>query len=924
MDVSAAARSVWGKLDRSNASMMPLVTHLEHAAAMAGHLWDFFFPASLKRLIMQDLACTESEARSLYRWFAGTHDVGKVSVFFAQQAESQGMNFVLDRMRDAGLATARLAAQHKVRHEVVSQLAIRDWLMERFGMARGPANTWSCVAGGHHGKNPTAPQVTAADKQPLSVGQGRWHEVRMEILDAVAEATESLPLLADRAHMRLPVRTQALLTSMVVVADWLASNQELIPYRDDLSPSDRAALAFDELNLPSPWSPSSLDGDAAALLWARFPDLRAAAARRIQRHLVEAARNIDGPGLLILEAPMGGGKTEAALMAAEVLAARFGQGGVYFGLPTMATANPMFARTLGWLKNTLGDEDASVALAHGKAGLNDLYAGMVKESWQGHVYDDGDPDQGRPIVNSWLRGRRRAGLANFVVGTIDQALFAALKSKYVALRHLSVAGKVVIVDEVHAADLYMREYLKRALTWLGTYGSPVILMSATLPPTQREEYVAAYARGRGIAAPRLPDVGDSYPRITVFDGAARAIPVPDETVPVTLHIRRIHDGVTTLQEILSESLAGGGCAGVICNTVARAQTAYRSLREVFGADVVLLHSRFLAPDRADREQQVVSQLGRGSKTRPRRLIVVGTQVLEQSLDVDFDIMVTDLAPVDLVLQRVGRLHRHERESRPDAVASPMVYLRGVSDWQAVPPKPDRGSRAVYGSAALLRSAAVLHGRDSITLPMDIPALVREAYSPDLTPPEGWEPAWTDAARTSDRADAVSWSRAQGHLLGDPHLLSDLTGWIDVATQDPERSEEQGRSQVRDSEDSLEVIGLWRDANGHLRLPACAPVHAGAVVPEGLQWDTRTESALARAMASCTLSLPIQLTNPGMIDGVIAELERSADYSGWQQSPWIKGQLILAFDEDDRARLAGHILHYSPDEGLVVTKPEETA
>ena len=921
MNWSNAALSVWGKLDPRGPSMMPLVTHLEHAAAMASHLWDTFFASSIKQLLTADLNCSNAEGKALYAWFAGTHDVGKASIAFAQQAQGVGMNSVLDRMRDAGLATG--LNTERVRHELVSQLAIRDWFVHRLGVDRSTANTWSCVAGGHHGKNPTRVQAMTADRQPLAVGRGAWVDVRMEILDQMAEATGALPILQARAHQPLPVRAQALLTSMVVVADWLASNQDLIPYVDDLSPRDRVALAYDSLDLPAPWAVTAVDTDASTHLGNRFLDLAGASARPIQQHLLDAARDCADAPLLILEAAMGSGKTEAAFIAAEALASRFGQGGLYFGLPTMATANPMFARTLAWLRSTLNEQDASVGLAHGKAGLNDLYVGMVRDTWRGHVYDAGGTEAGRPVVNGWLRGRRRAGLANFVVGTVDQGLFAALKAKHVALRHLGLAGKVVIIDEVHAADLYMREYLKRALTWLGAYRTPVILMSATLPPAQRDEYVAAYARGRGERPPVATDHDDVYPRITVYDGSLTTDAMPDDSVSTELVLERLADDPATVTQLLGTLLDQGGCAGVICNTVTRAQETYRVLREAFGPDVVLLHSRFLAPDRARREEHLVEQLGRGAATRPGRLIVVGTQVLEQSLDIDFDVMVSDLAPVDLLLQRAGRLHRHMRSNRPRALTQPVLYVRGV-DWDASPPAPVRGSRAVYGTSALLRSAAVLNGRDSLILPLDIPTLVRHAYEPSLAPPPGWEAAWAEAARTTDRADAASWTRAQSYLLSDPNLLSDLTGWIDVAAQDPERSEEQGRSQVRDSEDSLEVIGLWRDADGSLRLPVSAPQQAGVLVPEGLAWDEATERSLARPMASCTISLPIQFTNPRTIDQAITELERSADYACWQQSPWLRGQLILVFDQSNRAHLAGYDLHYTPDEGLIVARPEENS
>ncbi len=689
--------------------------------------------------------------------------------------------------------------------------------------------------------------------RPDVVGRGRWVDVRQEILEGMAGLTGADPHLPTWASRRLPVTAQALLTAIVVMADWISSNQDYFPYRDDLTPEQRARVAWDRLDLPMPWAPAVPRGDADALLHRRFPALAADAARPVQTALLSCALDSREAPLLIVEAPMGVGKTEAALLAAEALASRFGQGGIYIGLPTMATANPMFDRILDWLTTALGRADASVALAHGKAGLNDRFAGLIRESWQGMVYDEvDDPRAGIPVVNGWLRGRKKAGLASFVVGTIDQGLFGALKAKHVVLRHLSLAGKVVVIDECHAADTYMREYLKRLLSWLGAYHAPVILMSATLPPTQRDEYVAAYAWGRGDREPGSTDRSDTYPRITRYDGVLRDIAVAKPQTATRVRLERVADAPEGVRDLLRSLLADGGVAGVICNTVQRAQEVYRVLRDEFGANAVLLHSRFIAPDRAEREARLVAQLGRDGSGRPHRLVVVGTQVLEQSLDIDFDVMVTDLAPADLVLQRLGRLHRHARPRRPGPGVTPILYLRGVDDWTTIPPRAARGSRTVYGESALLRSAAVLNGRTSLTLPIDIPTLVRQAYDPALTSPPGWEEPWAVAEIAATAEVARARSRAQSFLLDDPLRRENLNGWIDVDPGDPDRSEEQGRSQVRDSEDSLEVIALWRDLSGTLHLPTFASTrHEGATIPEGVEWGIGAEQSLAKVMASCT-------------------------------------------------------------------------
>lgn len=912
MSWSEAAYSVWGKLDPGQGDWLPLVVHLQHAGEVARLLWDRHIPGAIKTQLCSSLGVTDPEGRALVALCAELHDVGKASPAFTRQAEQVGCAFVLDRMRDAGLPVSQ---GERVRHETIGQLALRDWLIEK-GVRPRVANTWACVVGGHHGRNPRDIDILQAENHPNDMGRGRWEQVRREIFDKMTAAAGPELRLDSWTRNPLPVRAQTLITAIVVMADWIASNQDYFPYKDDLDPVERAHVAFDALNLPSPWVAQIPDPDPNMLFRRRFPSL--GDVRSMQAGLFHQAQACAEPPLFILEAPMGSGKTEGAFLAAEVLAARFGQGGVYVGMPTMATANPMFERTLGWLNTALGSRDASVTLAHGKAGLNDRYAGMLSRAWRGHIYEDG---VGHAVVNSWLTGRRKAVLANFVVGTIDQGLFVGLKAKYVVLRHLGMAGKVVIFDEVHAADRYMRQYLKRVLTWLGAYYVPVILMSATLPPGQRDEYLRAYAAGRGVREGLHVEPGDTYPRLTSYDGTLTDIALPVEADQVAVQLELLPDELPTLADTLGRLLAEGGCAGVLCNTVRRAQEAYQALRGVFGTEAVLIHSRFIAPHRASKEKALVQQLGRDGD-RPHRLVVIGTQVLEQSLDIDFDVMVTDLAPMDLVLQRTGRLHRHSR-SRPDAVSAPVLYLRGMSDWASTPPTPVRESGGIYGKAALFRAAAVLQGRTHITLPNDIPSLVRRAYDAKLQPPAGWEEKWTSAEAQETLKATRAVDRAATYLLEDPAKISHLTGWLDVDVPDPERSEEQGRSQVRDSEDSLEVIALWRGEDGYLRLPDCAPAHAGAIVPEGLEWgSTGTETSVARAMASCTLSLPLQLTHEGVIDKVIEELERGVESSGWQGSRWIAGQLILAFDQDGHARLANSVLRYSTDEGLLVEKLEE--
>lgn len=918
MEWSLATRSVWGKLLPDGSAWMPLVRHLEDAALVAGYLWDHYVPEATKQFLGRSLGLVDEQTRALVAFLTATHDVGKVSPAFAAKAVQAP--WVLDTMRDHGLDARPTREDRMAGHWIVGQIALEDWSKERWPTSSVRSRrSLACVVGCHHGSAPSGGEIGDARKRPYLLGDGAWQGVRTEILDKMLAHSGAEEALTIVLAARVPLPAQVLLTGLVIMADWIASNTNFFPFIDAPEGADRFESAIEGLRLPDRWQPDTASLEPADLLTNRFPALAGKPVRPLQARLVQLAREVERPGLFIVEGPMGVGKTEAALMAAEVLAERFAMGGVFVGLPTMATANPMFDRARDWLQRAVPGQEVSIALAHGKAALNDSYGDLIHKTWTGQVYDEAEAlDLAAVIVNQWLRGRKRPGLSSIVVGTIDQSLFAALKAKHVVLRHLGIAGKVVIIDEVHAADDYMRQYLKRLLSWLGAYGSPVILMSATLPPAQRNELINAYAEGADSSPGHPTPETDQYPRISVYDGECRTICVSPGADTVDVRLHRISDDNAALGEALAARFSEGGCIAVVCNTVTRAQETFLALRERFGFDVTLAHSRFLAPHRASREAELVRRLGPGGD-RPERLIVVGTQVLEQSLDVDFDLLVSDVAPMDLLLQRMGRLHRHPRR-RPQPLATPEVWLRGVEDWAAVPPIPVRGSQAIYGRDRLLRALAVLAGREQVLLPQEIPTLVRLAYDADALPPIGWEDTWRADEERAETERLTAIAKASTFLLSDPGQHWTLNGFLQVDAGDPDRGEERGTSQVRDSGEGLEVIALTR-RDGLLRLPEGIGPWSGRVIPDG-QWGTESDERLAREMAKCTLRLPAIMCYPSAVGPVIEALEKQLDYAGWQQSRWISGQLAVVFDDMWSCRIADFILTYDPDQGLRVTHHKE--
>ncbi|MFE3153090.1 CRISPR-associated endonuclease Cas3'' [Streptomyces sp. NPDC059218] len=487
--------------------------HMEDSAAVAGLLWGTWLPASVRRLIASALPGGEQDARRLAVWLAGVHDIGKATPAFACQVDQ-----LANRMDAQGL-TMRLQQsigpdRRIAPHGLAGQVLLGEWLRERHGWMVKQTGQFTVVVGRHHGVLPGPGQIAALHKHGQLLrtpgpSRAEWRRVQDELLDPCADEYGVRDRLDDWRSVKLPQPVQVLLTALVIVADWVAGNADLFPYfPQDVARSseERVAAAWRGLDLPAPWCPDGPEGDAQELFVSRFGLPPGTKVRPVQEAAVELARTMDEPGLMVIEAPMGEGKTEAALAVTEIFAARSGAGGVFFALPTMATGNAMFPRLLDWLNRLPGAEDArySVLLAHSKAALNEDFAELMRESGHRIVAVDVDaPEQRgwRPsdktrsapaelVAHAWLRGRKKAMLSSFTAGTVDQLLFAGLKSRHLVMRHLAVAGKIVVIDEAHAYDTYMNVYLGRVLVVRN------IVRHRLLPPRQHPSPSRGTSRGR--------------------------------------------------------------------------------------------------------------------------------------------------------------------------------------------------------------------------------------------------------------------------------------------------------------------------------------------------------------------------------------------------------------------------------------------
>lgn len=975
MTLTEAARSAWAKSvflgERATANgiangqlsvvvdedspishWLPLYQHLDDTGETAVLLWDSgFWAPVLRRRFVERFGGDEQAARALVRLLAAAHDVGKASPAFAVQVP-----FLADAMGEAGLKVDPAIRNHPdrplVRHELVSYLAFERWARDR-GAVLDVAQQLAGVIGTHHGRPLASGLLDAARSRPKMTGEGIWESVREELLNRIAAHPDVAPHVDRIFSTPLRQTDLVLLSGMLIVADWIASNSEFFPLVEagrsrEFDTGERAREAWRRFSPAPGWQPAEQEfADIEAMFRARFELPDGSVPHPAQREFVDLARTRTDPCLLILEAPMGGGKTEAALAAAEVLAARHGANGIFVALPTQATSDGMFSRVRSWAEwARIG---TSIFLAHGRSQLNDEFDELSRAS-RFHSIDheraghrtsrSGGLRSGSVIAHRWFAGNKKGPLANLVVGTIDQILFGALQSRHLALRHLALAGKVVVIDEAHAFDVYMGQFLESAVEWLGAYGVPTLILSATLPAERRRALVRVYERGRrserGIRTSRHPaalreldrglegDIG--YPVLIASGEDGPRVRLPEWSGRrQVIGLERIDDSQETLAELLRNRLAEGGCAVVIRNVVRRAQETAEYLRKALpDVPVTLTHARYLAEDRARKDRDLLDRFGspRRSTGRPARAVVVATQVVEQSLDLDFDLMITDIAPIDLLLQRTGRLHRHERsqDDRPPAVRTPSLVLTGA-EWGEDPPAIDSGSRRIYGDHLCLRTLAELRGRDHLTLPDDIAPAVQRVYASDDAgaehhdyPIPGWEAVLTEAHKKFALEQCEQKDDAKPFVLARvPHRPGDLLDWAAYSVGDPEASERRGRAAVRQSGESIEVFALFGDPEGDLRT---APWwDGGTAVPLNGELDR----GLVREILGSVIRIPEYECQRYGIDSLITDLEglRVNANQRLQQARELRGELMVAFGDNGGCVLPRATLHYSETEGLRV-------
>ncbi len=934
MSTTPAYWALWAKTDNKTGRVHPLICHMIDVAQVALAMWQQVLSDGRREQMAGALGLDSESAGRLIAFWAGLHDLGKASPAFGlvkSKAAAPAVQKALPSPPNVpgnvphGLLTARLVAP----------------FLKEFGVASSSAQSGAAMLGGHHGQFPSSPQLQGVLRSAL--GGHAWDAARRGLVNVLAS---SLKVQRGAAAISIDTAGWMWLAGLVSVADWIGSNDDffkyawqdrgqagtpvdLVKYRSSAEEkAEEALLRLGWITATRASSPTSF----AAL----FPKI-AGQLRPVQQGVVGLAPRLDGPSLVLVEAPMGEGKTEAAMYLADHWGTAEGRQGCYFALPTQATSNQIFGRVVEFLNQRFPDTVVNLQLLHGHASLSAEFETLRRNGGRlfepKNVTDDQGNSSGHVVAAEWFTYRKRGLLAPFGVGTVDQALLAALKTRHVFVRLFGLANKTVIIDEVHAYDTYMSSLLERLLEWLGALGSPVVLLSATLPKARCAALITAYAKGLGIEAQQETVVPAPYPRITWISKATGGSLHVDASRDMarTLHIKWVDNsngedggGEATLGLRLKSVLAGGGCAAVICNTVKRAQDVYAAIKPYFPGDaddglpqLDLLHARFPFGDRDEREKRALGRFGKPGEEvatddegktptrRPDRAVLVATQIIEQSLDLDFDVMVSDLAPVDLLLQRSGRLWRHNR-TRPATVSCPTLWIREPVIRGDGVPQFLSGDQSVYDRHVLLRSWLALRDRPVVRIPEDIEELIESVYDNRACPadlPAALRTCWQESRDRLEEEKLKEEAEARDRWIKSPSYPGPLWRLIeDSREEDAPEIHQAHQALTRLGDPAVDIVCLFGSE---------ARPYLDEALTEPVDLKERPSAELSRRLLLRSVSIAHR--------GLFPELVAREVPPGWQLSPLLRRHRLLTFDAGRSAPVGPYRLRLDEELGLVIER-----
>jgi len=730
----------WGKLDINEnqiTQMLPLHLHCLDVAGVFRQMLDI--PVIAKRISQacgMELTPTQKDRLAVFVFW---HDIGKAGLGF------QRKKFAGELLAGHVREVAPLFFEEELAEKLISLLRF-DQMVDWFE-SEDEVNGYLLAAISHHGK----PVNFDYEKRDESYQVSWWdNEDCFNALELMQQTVQAQFPAAFSPEQAVIPKSPALMhrfAGLVMLADWIGSMKERFDYQlhdveERLRRNERMIpVLLERIGISSQSRRESFLGQPAG-----FKDWFGFEPRPLQDKL--NTLDIEDPDnrLVIAESETGSGKTEAAMAHFFRLFAAGKVDGLYFALPTRVAATDIYTRIRQIIESNFPDSKARPLTLLAVPGMAQA-DGLEKDQYlpdSRYLYQDDTHLAYRE--KTWaVEHPKRYLAATVAVGTVDQAMMSALQLNHAHMRSVCLDRQLLVIDEVHASDPYMRQIIKRLLKHHLSVGGYALLLSATLGDDARSEFVAACG-GEARSLDFEEACKQPYPAITTLSGKVQLIGRSARRVAqktVDIHLRS--DAMGSALELAYQALKDGARTLVVFNTVKRAKAFYQAVSEdvrfkkewlfELNGETCLHHGHYAPADRKRLDQRVIECLGKD--TPSGALLVIGTQTLEQSLDIDADVLITDLAPIDVLLQRIGRLHRHSRSQRPAHYKKAQCYVLvpaedGLENCLDEKGKPTgeamgRGLGSVYQDMRSLQCTLdVLQQNPCISIPKDNRILVEAA------------------------------------------------------------------------------------------------------------------------------------------------------------------------------------------------------
>lgn len=884
----------------------PLIYHLIDSGLTAQSLWEIGLTEGAKQQFCQWLGLNTQQTGQLLAYWVALHDLGKATPPFQSRCP-----LTKPLLEQAGFNFPELYPSDIEHHSLLSALILKRQLSKLGIIPERKAKALLYPIAGHHGTYPETRKFNSV--HPDNLGNIRWQELQDQLiiqLSTIFPHPDSVLVQWTASGINAFVNV---LTGLLITCDWISSDTNCFPYQDEaiLTPLEyyhklqpRVNHVLKKLGWQN-WIPQNAKPIEFEHMFTDF------SANAIQEAVVQQMEVLQDPFLMILEAPTGSGKTEAALYAADTWINKNHLRGMYVAMPTQATSNQMHHRVCRYLEHRLPDLNLQALLVHGNAMIQQEDVELDIHSIHD---DDGNIANAQVNAHAWFTPRKRTLLAPFGVGTVDQTFLSVLYARHFTLRLFGLFRKVIIFDEIHAYDVYMTRLFKQLLSWLRSIGSSVVLLSATLPAETRRELLEAYDPAANYEAETV-----EFPRLSANSGGKITCISAGSLPSRSIDLHFLDDDPSAIVNELHQKLSEGGCAAVICNTVGRAQQIFHALQESGfwpQEELLLLHSRFPYCQREQLEKEVLTRYGKLDVPiqKPRSGIVIATQIIEQSLDLDFDILITELPPVDLLIQRIGRLQRHTHQAhppmRPASLQVPACTIIMPAQNEDGLWRFGRNAR-IYEEYLLQRTALVLSKIEQISLPEESDYWINQVYSQQeldgLTAKQ--QTRLNELLQKMKKKEDEQETKAQNRMISsvdEEDFFHNRAMGVHLNEEDDNLSIHPDlRALTRSAEPSVQLICLVQEEDDKLYTLDGHALCSLTTVPD-------------RKLIQHTLRSAVKVNNYWLV----RYFQSQTCPSGWKKSAHLRHTFPLIFKNRECSLLTTEfrlLLRLDPEQGLIIEK-----